>query len=284
MKLSSISTLWDYVRRAMPWDKPKSLTVEEVYAVVAYVLHLGDILPADFVLSDRNMAEVQARLPNRNGMTREHGLWDIKSRPDVANTACMKDCVSEVKLASAIPDHAKNSHGDLAQQNRVVGPGTGQEKVAQAKPAAAGGADLARRNACMSCHGVEKRIVGPGLREVAARYKGQPDAEAKLVEKLRSGGTGPGGRSRCRPTRALPRRTPGPSFGGSSPERYNFRLGQRSTTRSEYMNSSRREILKGSGGATVLALAAQRAFSGRAAPGRRPGTRRPSRRSRSTTP
>ena len=59
MKLSSISTLWDYVNRAMPWNAPRSLTTDEVYAVVAYMLHLGDILPESFVLSDRNIAEVQ---------------------------------------------------------------------------------------------------------------------------------------------------------------------------------------------------------------------------------
>src|SRR6059058_6374630 len=58
MKLSSLSTLWDYVNRAMPWDAPKSLLANDVYAVVAYVLYLGDILPADFVLSDRNSASV----------------------------------------------------------------------------------------------------------------------------------------------------------------------------------------------------------------------------------
>jgi cytochrome c len=75
MKLPTLSTLWDYVNRAMPWDRPKSLAVDDVYAVVAYLLHLGDIIPADFVLSDRNVREVQARLPNRDGMTLAHGLW-----------------------------------------------------------------------------------------------------------------------------------------------------------------------------------------------------------------
>src|SRR5512132_591706 len=98
MKLSTVSTLWDYIRRAMPWNAPKSLTTDEVYAVVAYLLNLGDILPDDFVLSDRNIAQVQARLPNRNGMTRDHGLWDLKGKPDVANAPCMKDCVPEAKL------------------------------------------------------------------------------------------------------------------------------------------------------------------------------------------
>jgi cytochrome c551/c552/cytochrome c553 len=174
MKLSTISTLWDYIHRAMPWDAPKSLAVDDVYAVVAYLLNLGDILPADFVLSDANIAEVQKRLPNRNGTTREHGLWDVKGKGDVANTACMKSCATEIRVASSLPDHAKGSHGDLAAQGRPVGDA----------------ADLARRKGCLGCHGVDKRIVGPAFRDVAARYKGQAGIEAKLVEKLRRGGGG----------------------------------------------------------------------------------------------
>ena len=37
MKLATVSTLWDYVHRAMPWNQPKSLAVDEVYAVTAYM-------------------------------------------------------------------------------------------------------------------------------------------------------------------------------------------------------------------------------------------------------
>jgi cytochrome c len=187
MKLATVSTLWDYVRRAMPWNAPKSLTTDEVYAVVAYLLNLGDVLPDDFVLSDHNIAQAQAKLPNRNGMTRNHGLWDLKGKADVVNTACMKDCVTEVKLASALPEHARDSHGDLAQQNREVGPARAKtESVAEpAQPA-----ELARRKACLSCHGIDNRIVGPAFRDIAKRYKGQDGAEARLVEKLRRGGSG----------------------------------------------------------------------------------------------
>jgi hypothetical protein len=39
MKVSQVSTLWDYIRRAMPWTQPKSLSTEEVYAVTAYLLN-----------------------------------------------------------------------------------------------------------------------------------------------------------------------------------------------------------------------------------------------------
>jgi mono/diheme cytochrome c family protein len=88
MKVSSLSTLWDYINRAMPWNQPKSLSADEVYAVTAYLLNLGRIVPDDFVLSDANMAEVQKRLPNRNGVTTAHAMWPGKElggtdRPDV---------------------------------------------------------------------------------------------------------------------------------------------------------------------------------------------------------
>ena len=75
MKVPTLSTLWDYIYRAMPWNAPKSLSPDEVYALVAYLLNLGYVVDDDFVLSDTNMAETQARMPNRNGMSLDHGLW-----------------------------------------------------------------------------------------------------------------------------------------------------------------------------------------------------------------
>lgn len=75
MKVATLSTLWDYINRAMPWTQPKSLSVEEVYGVTAYILNMGSIVPDNFVLSDRNIAEVQQLLPNRNGKTTAHAMW-----------------------------------------------------------------------------------------------------------------------------------------------------------------------------------------------------------------
>lgn len=185
MKVSTLSTLWDYVRRAMPWNAPRTLTVDEVYAVVAYMLNLGDILPDDFVLSNANMAEVQARLPNRNGMTREHGLWDPKAKPDVSAVACMRDCVGDVRIASELPEHANGSHGNVAQQQRHWG--ASQPAMAAAH---ADGATIAQRSACMTCHALEGRSIGPAFKEVAQRYRGRSDAPSMLVQKIRQGGSG----------------------------------------------------------------------------------------------
>ena len=44
MKVPTLSTLWDYINRAMPWTAPKSLSTEEVYAVTAYILNMGGIV------------------------------------------------------------------------------------------------------------------------------------------------------------------------------------------------------------------------------------------------
>ena len=125
MKVATVSTLWDYINRAMPWTNPKTLSADEVYALVAYILNLGEIVPEDFVLSDKNIAEVQKKMPNRNGMTIDHGLWDLKGKPDVKNVACMKDCKKEVRVTSFLPGSAVDSHGNLIEQNRPIGPTRG---------------------------------------------------------------------------------------------------------------------------------------------------------------
>lgn len=61
--------------------------------------------------------------------------------------------------------------------------------VAALSPALAN-QELAQKKACMACHGMDKKIVGPGYLEVAKKYKGQKDAEAKLVQKVLKGGGG----------------------------------------------------------------------------------------------
>ena len=199
MKLSRISTLWDYINRAMPFNAPKTLTADEVYALTAYILNQGDVVPANFVLTERNIAEVQKRLPNRNGMSRDHGLWETRGRPDVKAFACMANCGPEPRIVSQLPDHARGSHGDLAAQNRLIGPvrgvslmqGATAAAVVAAAPAASDPArDLAEKSGCLACHGAKQRVVGPALAEIAAKYRADGGAEAKLVAKVKSGGQG----------------------------------------------------------------------------------------------
>ena len=59
------TTLFDYVRRAMPYDKPMSLSSDEVYAVSAYILSLNGIIPEDATIDAGTLPKVN--MPNRNG-------------------------------------------------------------------------------------------------------------------------------------------------------------------------------------------------------------------------
>ena len=50
--------------------------------------------------------------------------------------------------------------------------------------------ELAKKNNCMACHQVDKKLVGPAYMEVAKKYAGDKTAEAKLIEKVKKGGSG----------------------------------------------------------------------------------------------
>lgn len=52
------------------------------------------------------------------------------------------------------------------------------------------GKDLAKKAGCLNCHAVDKKLVGPAYKEVAAKYKGDASAEAKLIKKVMDGGSG----------------------------------------------------------------------------------------------
>lgn len=49
---------------------------------------------------------------------------------------------------------------------------------------------LAQKSGCLACHSVDKKVLGPAFKDVAAKYKGDKTAEAKLVEKVKKGGSG----------------------------------------------------------------------------------------------
>jgi cytochrome c len=204
MKVSTVSTLWDYIRRAMPWNAPRSLSADDTYAVLAYLLNLGDIVPADFVLDQDSIRRVQERMPNRNGMTPSHGLWDLRGKPDVREKACMKDCGPAPRITSTLPASARGSHGNLAEQNRSFGPVRGLDTTrppgappalasaapASAAPAPAAGLAAVRASGCMACHDLQARRLGPSFRDVGARYGKDPAAAGKLAASVTTGSRG----------------------------------------------------------------------------------------------
>ena len=64
--------------------------------------------------------------------------------------------------------------------------------------------ELARKNACTACHQVDKKVVGPAFKEVAAKYRNDKGAEAKLVDKVKKGGVGVWGQVPMPPNAAVP--------------------------------------------------------------------------------
>jgi S-disulfanyl-L-cysteine oxidoreductase SoxD len=180
-KLNYATTLFDYIRRAMPLTAPQSLANDEVYALTAYVLNLNDIVPDDAVLDAKSLAAL--KMPNRDGFTTAHGMMRRDGVPDTHNVECMRDCVAVVKVTSELPAYAQGSHGDLAAQMRSF------HAVAAVAPVDDGMA-LARRSGCIACHTTDTRIVGPAFHEIAGRYRDDPAAAARLVAKVRAGGGG----------------------------------------------------------------------------------------------
>jgi cytochrome c len=63
------TTLFDYVRRAMPMNAPGSLTDDEVYAVSAYILASGHVIAPDAALDENTLPKVE--MPNRSGFYRD---------------------------------------------------------------------------------------------------------------------------------------------------------------------------------------------------------------------
>ena len=68
------TTLWDYIRRAMPFDHPGTITNDQIYAVTAYVLFLNGIVGEQDVVDQASLPKIQ--MPNRNGFV-------VDPRPDI---------------------------------------------------------------------------------------------------------------------------------------------------------------------------------------------------------
>jgi cytochrome c len=81
--------------------------------------------------------------------------------------------------------------------------GTAAVAVSISLPAAAS-EELAKKHNCLVCHTVDKKVVGPAYKEVAAKYRGDKAAEGKLFEKVKKGGVGVWGQVPMPPNATVP--------------------------------------------------------------------------------
>lgn len=103
-----LSTVYDYIFRAMPYGNAQSLSPDEVYALTAYLLYMNDLVDEDFELSKSNFSSIH--LPNEKNFVED-------PRPDIADAKkepCMTDCKGDVKITKraavldVTPDDDKN--------------------------------------------------------------------------------------------------------------------------------------------------------------------------------
>ncbi len=150
------STVFDYIKRAMPFGDAQSLTNDEVYALTAYLLFMNDVIDEDFEVSADTIGKIE--MPNKAN-------FFFDSRPDAqpAGEACMKDCITGIKVVG---------------RARVldVTPESGKEDVAEVAAMPAGDPKAGRTvfNKCKSCHVIDspKNRVGPSLQGVFGRTAG----------------------------------------------------------------------------------------------------------------
>lgn len=184
-----LSTAWDYVNRSMPFGAAQTLTDDEVYAIVAYILYSNDLVDDDFVLSNENFLEIE--LPNKDGFiiddrdTAEAHFW--KEEP------CMSACKDTVEITmratvlDVTPDEPEAEEAaapteEAAEEPKVEAAEATTEEAPkeEAVVAASFDADLAKKGEkvfkkCKACHQVgegAKNKTGPHLNNVMGRAFG----------------------------------------------------------------------------------------------------------------
>jgi len=94
------STIFDYVYRSMPFGEAQTLTHDETYKLVAYLLNMNEIIDEDFVLSDENIGKI--KMPNASGFLLPDPRPDVTKYKD--GQPCMKNCDVPLKIIGKARD------------------------------------------------------------------------------------------------------------------------------------------------------------------------------------
>ncbi len=191
-----LSTVYDYVHRAMPFGHAASLNDDETYALTAYILYLNDLVDEDFTLSNENFTEVS--MPNVDNFIDDDR--ETTEFPLFKAEACMENCKDSVEItmhASVVdvtPEETAAKADAAEAQAEVAAPAAEPAPAADPVPAIADPASAAPVTAeiaaadpaliaagekafrqCKSCHmvgeGAQNR-VGPQLNGVMGRTVG----------------------------------------------------------------------------------------------------------------
>jgi cytochrome c len=155
-----LSTVWDYVHRAMPYGSAQSLSDDEVYALTAYLMYVNNMVEDDFELSNENFLEIA--MPNEDAFFMDDRVE--AEFPLFSVDPCMENCADsvEITMRAAVLDVTPETAVDedaTAEPEAVPAAAVEQTTEATPEPAEAAGPDpelVAAGEAlfrqCMSCH------------------------------------------------------------------------------------------------------------------------------------
>ncbi|NIZ59777.1 MFS transporter [Sedimentitalea sp. CY04] len=186
-----LTTTFDYIKRSMPYGDAGSLTDDEVYAMVAYILYSNDLIEDDFVLSNETFFDVE--MPNANGF-----IVDNRAETEYAQWTgepCMQDCkdVVEVTMRALVLDVTPDQGG--AAEDAVAE--TAEDEVVEVAvdvidaELAAAGAKVFKK--CKACHQIgegAKNKSGPLLTGIVNGEAGAVEGfkYSKPMKKAAEGG------------------------------------------------------------------------------------------------
>lgn len=182
-----LSTTWDYVNRSMPFGNAQSLTPDEVYAIVAYIIYSNDLVDDDFVLSNETFADFT--LPNADGfivddrIETEHALWvgepcmeNCKDSVEVTMRAMVLDVTPEEEGAgeAEVVEAAASTEAEPAEPAATEEAAVVEEAAPAVDPALVAAGEKAFKQ-CKACHQVgdgAKNRTGPILNGIVGAPAG----------------------------------------------------------------------------------------------------------------
>lgn len=172
-----LSTTWDYVNRSMPFGGAQSLTADEVYAIVAYILYSNDLVDDEFVLSNETFMDVE--LPNAGGFIVDDRLLAEKHfwNPE----PCMADCKDsvEITMRAMVLDVTPEEDSAAAAVEAAAAPAAEEpaEAVAALDPELVAKGEKTFKK-CKACHQVgdgAKSRTGPILNGIIGAPAGHAE-------------------------------------------------------------------------------------------------------------
>ena len=163
-----LSTVWDYVHRAMPFGNAQSLNNDEVYAITAYILYLNDLVDEDFELSNVNFEEIN--LPNEEN-------FYLDNRENLENTTydnrCMQNCKKDAIITKravvldVTPEEDMTENNNLNENDNI--------QIASFDPNLVKEGEKVFKK-CKACHRIgldAKNGTGPHLNNIFGRVAGE---------------------------------------------------------------------------------------------------------------